>query len=175
MGWWAAVALDYSRAMLQGTAWLGSAPVQQRSARSSAHAHNNAHQPSLSPLSPRHVCCPAECAHWFDKPAFMRPLVEGGDPLPGLHANTHMAQVRVALGGLASSTLTVAQENQLQQLADLCLLVLVTFQLCKQTCTRTDCIPLLQVQGFAARYEQVGDPEALAATAQFFGLLLQVR
>ena len=37
------------------------------------------------------VC--VECAHWFDKPAFMRPLVEGQDPLPGLHANTHMAQV----------------------------------------------------------------------------------
>lgn len=32
----------------------------------------------------------------------------------------------------------------------------------------------VQVQGFAARYEQVGDPEGLAATAQFFGLLLQV-
>lgn len=31
-----------------------------------------------------------------------------------------------------------------------------------------------QVQGFAARYEQVGDPQGLAATAQFFGLLLQV-
>ncbi|EFN57261.1 hypothetical protein CHLNCDRAFT_143813 [Chlorella variabilis] len=39
--------------------------------------------------SPEH----AECAHFFDKPAFFRPLAEGRDPLPGLHANTHMAQV----------------------------------------------------------------------------------
>ena len=52
------------------------------------------------------------------------------------------------------------------------------FQLCGQTrpCPNLGlelgCTP--QVQGFAARYEQVGDPEALAATAQFFGLLLQV-
>ena len=81
---------------------VASAPVQQRRTCSSAH------QPLLSLLSPTHGCCPAECAHWFDKPAFMRPLVEGGDPLPGLHANTHMAQVGAApdcwcLDGLASS------------------------------------------------------------------------
>ena len=42
------------------------------------------------------VSSPAECAHWFDKPAFYRPLVEGADPLPTLHANTHLAQVRWA-------------------------------------------------------------------------------
>ncbi len=35
----------------------------------------------------------AGCAHWFDKPIFYRPLIEGKDPLPGLHANTHLAQV----------------------------------------------------------------------------------
>ncbi|PSC73151.1 hypothetical protein C2E20_3677 [Micractinium conductrix] len=63
----------------------------------------------------------AECAHWFDKPVFYRPLVEGQDPLPRLHANTHLAQV----------------------------------------------------QGFAARYEHLGDDEALAATASFFALALQ--
>ncbi|EFN58808.1 hypothetical protein CHLNCDRAFT_56904 [Chlorella variabilis] len=63
----------------------------------------------------------AECAHWFDKPVFYRPLVEGTDPLPGLHANTHLAQV----------------------------------------------------QGFAARYEHLGDEEAMAAVRNFFALILQ--
>lgn len=35
----------------------------------------------------------AHCAAWFDKPAFFEPLVKGDDPLPSLHANTHLAQV----------------------------------------------------------------------------------
>jgi hypothetical protein len=29
----------------------------------------------------------------FDKPVFFNPLVKGDDPLGGLHANTHLAQV----------------------------------------------------------------------------------
>ncbi len=28
----------------------------------------------------------------FDKPVFFDPLVRGSDPLPNLHANTHLAQ-----------------------------------------------------------------------------------
>ncbi|KAK2076024.1 hypothetical protein QBZ16_001360 [Prototheca wickerhamii] len=35
----------------------------------------------------------ASCAQRFDKPAFLDPLLAGKDPLPGLHANTHLAQV----------------------------------------------------------------------------------
>ncbi len=35
----------------------------------------------------------ADCARRFDKPAFLEPLLQGRDPLPGLHANTHLAQV----------------------------------------------------------------------------------
>lgn len=50
----------------------------------------------------------AECAHWFDKPVFYRPLVEGTDPLPGLHANTHLAQVRQEEGKAATGRYPVA-------------------------------------------------------------------
>ena len=35
----------------------------------------------------------ATTAALFDKPAFWAPLLAGADPLPGLHANTHLAQV----------------------------------------------------------------------------------
>ena len=35
----------------------------------------------------------AAAAARFDKPAFWGPLLAGADPLPGLHANTHLAQV----------------------------------------------------------------------------------
>jgi len=38
----------------------------------------------------------AVAAARFDKPAFWAPLLAGADPLPGLHANTHLAQVVVA-------------------------------------------------------------------------------
>ena len=34
----------------------------------------------------------AATAARFDKPAFWAPLLAGEDPLPGLHANTHLAQ-----------------------------------------------------------------------------------
>jgi len=37
----------------------------------------------------------AVAAERFDKPAFWAPLLAGADPLPGLHANTHLAQARV--------------------------------------------------------------------------------
>ncbi|KAL4441795.1 hypothetical protein ABPG77_003711 [Micractinium sp. CCAP 211/92] len=63
----------------------------------------------------------AECARWFDKPSFLQPLLEGKDPMPGLHANTHLAQV----------------------------------------------------QGFAARYEHLGDPQGLLAARHFFDLMVQ--
>lgn len=63
----------------------------------------------------------AECARRFDKPAFLQPLLDGRDPMPGLHANTHLAQV----------------------------------------------------QGFAARYEHLGDPQGLLAVRNFFNLMLQ--
>ena len=36
----------------------------------------------------------ARTAALFDKPAFWDPLLAGADPLPGLHANTHLAQAR---------------------------------------------------------------------------------
>ena len=36
----------------------------------------------------------AAAAARFDKPAFWAPLLAGADPLPGLHANTHLAQAR---------------------------------------------------------------------------------
>ncbi len=41
-----------------------------------------------------------ELAHAFDKPRFYEPLATGQDPLAGIHANTHLAQVRGA-GGAA--------------------------------------------------------------------------
>ncbi|KAL4434022.1 hypothetical protein ABPG75_000463 [Micractinium tetrahymenae] len=63
----------------------------------------------------------AECARWFDKPSFLQPLLAGRDPMPGLHANTHLAQV----------------------------------------------------QGFAARYEHLGDPQGLLAVRHFFNLMVQ--
>ena len=52
---------------------------------------------TLAPLCPAPCSLkqnPAECARWFDKPVFLDPLVRGDDPMPGLHANTHLAQVR---------------------------------------------------------------------------------
>ena len=36
-------------------------------------------------------------ARLFDKPVFLDPLKKGQDPLGGLHANTHLAQVRRAV------------------------------------------------------------------------------
>jgi DUF1680 family protein len=35
----------------------------------------------------------AELAGRFQKRSFLQPLADGGDPLPGLHANTHLAQI----------------------------------------------------------------------------------
>ncbi|KAL6784122.1 hypothetical protein ACKKBG_A04880 [Auxenochlorella protothecoides x Auxenochlorella symbiontica] len=61
----------------------------------------------------------ADCARRFDKPAFLEPLLQGRDPLPGLHANTHLAQVN----------------------------------------------------GFAARYDSMGDKAGATAVHNFFALL----
>ena len=44
-------------------------------------------------------------AHLFTKPAFYKPLVALEDPLSGLHANTHLAQVRYIPLQVDASTL----------------------------------------------------------------------
>lgn len=37
-------------------------------------------------------------AEAFTKPRFFEPLLQNTDPLPGLHANTHLAQVSSCFG-----------------------------------------------------------------------------
>lgn len=134
----------------------------------------------------------AECAHWFDKQAFFRPLVDGRDPLPGLAANTHLAQVRTHhRGGRGRDREACMSHFVLTGFMHAACVCCLWSRLPglpqgadsttgSTTPTRPRTLPLallllLQVQGFAARYEQLGDEEALTATASFFGLLLQVR
>lgn len=47
-------------------------------------------------------------ARLFDKPRFFTPLTRGEDPLPHLHANTHLAQV----GTLLAVQCTCTQDSE---------------------------------------------------------------
>eukprot|EP00887_Chlorella_sp_A99_P003672 scaffold7.g3672.t1 len=53
----------------------------------------------------------AHCAAWFDKPAFFEPLVKGDDPLPSLHANTHLAQASPAVNGFVARAEVTGDEE----------------------------------------------------------------